>query len=246
MIPKMPGHKFRIGLFVFTLLLSTYLFIHSSIFNVDQIEVQGNDKVSREETMALSGLAPGINIFEMDEDLTSKAIEAHPMVRKAEVARQLPRKLVVKITERQIWAVIPYKGVFLCIDDSGVCFDKLNNTPISNYPTITMDELPEYVNLGQAINKQATDMVRQLWQSMPDSDRQKISEFHYLNKENALKIYTIGGTEIRFGDLERLEEKVNTLTQVIQIESDFKKQGKDVLEYIDMRFKGEPVVKTRN
>ncbi len=242
---KISGHRFRISLLIFTLLLSTYLFLHSSIFNVDRIEVQGNEKVSQEEALALSGLAPGINIFELDGDLSSQSIQAHPMVKKAEIVRQLPRTLLIKINERQIWAVIPYRGVFLCIDDTGVCFDKLSNTPINNYPIITMDLMPEYVNLGQAVNNQATDMVRQVWQAIPDSARQKISEFHYLNKENALKIYTINGTEIRFGDLERLEEKAKTLNQVIQIEANFNKQGKEVLEYIDMRFKGEPVVKTR-
>jgi len=242
---KISGHRFRISLLIFTLLLSTYLFLHSSIFNVNRIEVQGNVKVSREEVMALSGLAPGINIFEVDKDLSSQAIEAHPMVKKVEIVRQLPRTLVMKIDERQIWAVIPYQGVFLCIDDTGVCFDKLNHTPINDYPIITMDVMPEYVNLGQAVNNQASDMVRKVWMAMPDSDRQKISEFHYLNKENALNIYTLSGTEIRFGDLERLEEKAKTLIQVIQIETNFKKQGKDVLEYIDMRYKGEPVVKTR-
>lgn len=245
MVPKKSRSVFKAALLTFTLLLSVYLFMHSSIFNVVQIDVEGNDKVSREETMALSGLAPGINIFELDDELTTLAIEAHPMVKEAEVKRHLPKKLVIKITERQIWAVIPYKGVFLCIDDTGVCFDKLSNTPINNYPIITMDQLPEYVTLGQAVNKPATDMVRQLWQAMPDGDRQKISEFHYLNKGNTLNIYTVNGTEIRFGDLERLTEKAHTLTQIIQIESDFLKQGQEVLDYIDMRFKGEPVVKTR-
>jgi cell division protein FtsQ len=212
---------------------------------VDSIEVQGNDKVSREEVLALSGLYPGINIFELDVDISAKSIEIHPMVKEAEIVRQVPRTLVININERQIWAVIPFRGVFLCIDDTGVCFEKLSNTPINNYPIITMDLVPEYVSLGQAVNKQGTDMVRQVWQALPDSDCKKISEFHYMNNENELKIYTINGTEIRFGNLERLEEKINTLMQVIQIETDLAKQGKDVLEYIDMRYKGEPVVKTR-
>lgn len=244
---KISGHRFRILLLIFILLVSIYLFLHSSIFNVDRIEVQGNDKVSREEVLALSGLAPGINIFKLDRDLSSQAIEVHPMVKKAEIIRQLPRTLVIKINERQIWAVIPipYSDVVLCIDDTGVCFEKLNHPALNNYPIITMDKMPEYVNLGQVVNAQATDMVRQVWQSISDGDRQQISEFHYLNQENALKIYTLKGTEIRFGDMERLEEKTQTLTQAIQIESDFEKQGQDVLEYIDIRFKGEPVVKTK-
>ncbi|MDD4802026.1 MAG: FtsQ-type POTRA domain-containing protein [Syntrophomonas sp.] len=242
---KVSGKNFRVILLILALLVSIYLFLHGSIFNIDSIIVQGNDKVSPEEIMALSGLVPGNNIFDIDADIACIAIQAHPMVKTAEVERRIPNKLEIKITERQVWAIIPYQEVFLCIDETGICFERLNKTPIIGYPIITMDSMPEYVNLGQAVNKQATDIIRQVWLAIPESGQQKISDYHYMNNENELKIYTRNGTEIRFGNMERLDEKAKTLTQVLQIESDFIKSGKDVLEYVDMRFKGEPVVKTR-
>ena len=242
---KISGHRFRIVLLVFAMLLSIYLFLHSSIFRVARIEVLGNNRVSKEEVIALSGLTPGINIFDFDEVDCSKAIKAHPLVKNAEIERKLLKTIAVKIDERQTWAVIPYEDLFLCIDDTGVCFDKLNYTPINKCPIITMEKMPEHVNLGQVVNPQAIDMVRKVWQAVPDNEREVISEFHYQNGDNTLKIYTVKGTEIRFGNLERLEEKIKTFTQIFQIENDLEKQGKEVLEYVDIRFKGEPVLKTR-
>lgn len=243
--PKRSVNKFRVALLLFILLLSVYLFLHSSIFNVSQIVVLGNDKVSKEEVIALSGLSPGINIFEFNETASSQAIEVHPMIKNAEIQRKPFKTIAIKINERQIWALIPYGDLFLCIDDTGICFDKLNHTTIDKVPVITMDQMPEFVNLGQAVNTQATEMVKKVWQAIPADEQPIISEFHYSNQDNTLKIYTIKGTEIRFGNLDRLDEKVKTFAQIIQIENDMEQKGIDALEYVDIRFKGEPVLKTR-
>jgi len=236
--------KFRIILLIFTMLVSAYLFIHSSVFNLTQLEVVGNDKVSKEEIIALSGLAPGINIFEFDEVNCAQAIEVHPMIKNAEIERKLTQTVSIKIDERQVWALIPYDNLFLCIDDTGVCFDKLNYGPIDKDLIITIETMPERVNLGQAVNTQATDMIRQVWEAIPPEEQQTISQIHYQNQDNTIKIYTIKGTEVRFGNLERLDEKVRIFTQVIQIENEL--EGKDVLEYVDIRYKGEPVLKIKD
>jgi cell division protein FtsQ len=233
-----------VALLLFILLVSIYLFFHSPIFNVSQIEVVGNDKVSQEEVLALSGLTPGINIFEFNEAACSKAIEANPLIKSAEIDRKFIKTIVIKINERQIWAMIPYGDSFLCVDDSGICFDKLND-PDDNVPIITMDQMPQVVNLGQAVNSQATDMVKQVWQALPVDEQKVISDFHYQNQDNTLTIYTIKGTEILFGNLDRLDEKVQTFAQVIQLENDMEAKGNDALEYVDIRFTGEPVLKTR-
>ena len=243
---KKNTHRFRLILLGFILLLSVYLFLHSSIFNLTQIEVIGNDKVTSEEVIALSGLAPGMNIFGIDEVIVAKSIEVHPLVKSAVIERKPPHTVMINLTERQIWAIIPYNDIFLCIDDVGVCFDKLNYTPIDNDLIITLDLLPERVVLGQAVSPQAIEMIKQVWQALPASEQQMISDIHYQSQDAAIKIYTIKGTEVRFGNIERFDEKVKTFAQVIQMENDLEQQGTDKLEYVDIRYKGEPVVKTRS
>jgi len=237
--------KFRIVLLLFTALISVYLFLHSSIFRIRSIEVSGNNRVNSEEVLALAGLAAGTNIFAFEESSVIKTLELHPIIKNVEVKRKLNMSVAIQVVERQVWAIIPYGELFLCIDDQGVCFDKLNMTPIDNCPLITLQTPPEYVSLGQAVNIQATNMISQVWNAIPAEQRPYISEFHYVNDDGTLKIYTVKGTEVRFGNLERLDEKAKTFAQVIQLENDLNKQGRDVLEYVDIRFKGEPVVKTR-
>jgi cell division protein FtsQ len=244
--PKKFTYRLRIVLLVLVVLFSVYFLMRSSLFRVTRLEVHGNDRVSTAEVIALSGLVPGINSLQFDADACAKAIETNPLIKKALVQRSWIKTVVIQITERQTWAIIPYGDTFLCIDESGIYFDKLNNLPINDYPIITMDDIPQNITLGQAINTPAIDIIRQVWQALPATEQPMISEFHYQNADNTLKIYTVKGTEVRFGDLERLDEKMKNLAQVFQMEKDFDQQGKEVLDYVDIRFTGEPVLKTRD
>lgn len=233
-------------MFLFIALLSAYLFMHSSFFNVTQIKVTGNEKVTSEEILALSGLTPGINIFSFDERMAAKSIEVHPMIKRAQIKRHLLSEVAIDVIERQVWAVIPYNGVFLCVDDDGVCFDKLNNVPVENELIITLEAVPDHVNLGQTVNAQAAGMIKQVWQALGSEQQGLISEVYYQNQEGTLKIYTLQGTEVRFGDLERLDEKVKAFREILGMEKAMHEKGIEKLEYVDLRFKGEPVVKTRD
>jgi cell division protein FtsQ len=243
--PKKFAYRLRIVLLVLVVLFSVYFLMRSSLFRVTRLEVHGNDRVSTAEVIALSGLVPGINSLQFDADACAKAIETNPLIKKAVVGRRWIKTVVIQITERQTWAIIPYGDMFLCLDESGIYFDKLNHLPRNDCPIITMDYMPENITLGQAINTPAIDMIRQVWQALPASQQTMISEFHYQNQDNTLKIYTVKGTEVRFGNLESLDEKIKSFTQVFQIENDLEQQGKEVLDYVDIRFTGEPVLKTR-
>lgn len=242
---NIPRKAFKISLLILAVLVCVYIFLHSSIFNIATIKISGNEKVSRNEVQALAGVSPGTNLFRVNRELTQNSVKIHPMIKDAQVIRHLPQTLEIKVTERQSWAIIPYQDIFLVIDDEGICIDKINEMPKNNIPIITMDKFPERVNLGQAINKPATDMIREVWQAFTDLNRQNISQYHYSNKEQTLLIYTLKGTEVRFGNIDRLEQKNKGFSEVIKIENDLEKEGKDVLDYVDLRFKGQPVVKTR-
>lgn len=235
---------FRISILLLLILVSFYLFFHSSFFSIDSISVSGLEQVSEEEILALSGLTTACNIFKINDEISARSIQIHPMIKKAEIKRHYPRKLEIVVEERKTWAILPYNDIFLCIDKDGVCIDKVNNILIYNYPIITLDKVPERVNLGQAVNSKGIKMLRTVWEALSDIDRANISEYHY-SSEKSITIYTMKGIEVRFGDLDRKDEKVMMFAQISEIEKDMEEKGQEVLEYVDIRFKGQPVFKTR-
>jgi cell division protein FtsQ len=145
-----------------------------------------------------------------------------------------------------MWAIVPGKEDYLCIDDEGICLDKVDNIDISKYLIITLSTLPKHIIMGQAIASAPIKMIRQVWNALTPSYQKQISEFHYINQNEGLVIYTVKGTEIKFGNLNRLKEKVGFFNQIFSMEKDFPVQHKEVLQYVDLRYKGQPVIKTRN
>lgn len=218
--------------------------MHSSFFYIDQITVQGADKLGSEGVIRLTGLRPGLNIFSVDGRQISQALKVHPIVQSVQVNRHLPRHLEIVVSERQAWALITYQGAFLAIDPEGVYIDKLSIFSADQYCIITMDREPEQVVLGQEVDPEAIGTIRKIWEAIPAENRGDISDYHYEHESKQVVLYTNRGTEILFGDLERLEEKVQSLLQILNIEKDYAQTGKTSLRYVDLRYKGQPVLKT--
>ncbi len=237
---------FGISILILLVLVSLYLFLHSSFFNIEKITITGLKVVSEDEVLRLSGLSQGQNIFEINDEFVSKAIEIHPVIKKAVLLRHFPRQIEVEVQERKIWALLPYHDVLLCIDEDSICIDKLQKYSLIDYPLITMDDLPPRVNLGQAVEPEGVKMIKVIYDALSIKSRKAISDFHYINKSKEIVFYTQKGTEVNFGNLERLEEKTKFVEQVFEIEAELDEKGSDVLEYVDLRFKGQPVLKTRN
>lgn len=235
----------KISLLILLALVCVYLFLHSTIFNIDKVDVSGNKKITSEEITALAGITPGENLFKLDRELIERSVEIHPVVKNAQLIRHLPHTAEIKIEERTSWAIIPYEDLFLLVDDEGHCLDKLNRLPDGNLPIITMDQMPQRVNLGQAVNQDAIRMIKTVWKSFDRQDRSNISQFHYINKQKSLLLYTLEGTEVRYGTLERVDEKAANFTETLKIEASLHNEGKEQLDYVDLRFSGRPVVKTR-
>lgn len=228
----------------FVLLVAVFLFLHSSFFNIDKIYAVGNKQLTEEEITKFSGVTIGQNIFAVDNSITAKMIEVHPLVKDAEVYRHLPRTIEIKVIERQIWAVVPSNNEFICIDDEGIIIDRKITMDLSIYPLITFAKQPDNVNIGQTLQPKGVQLIKTIWEILDNNSKDYISDFHY-NDKDELIIYTRLGTEIRFGNEDRLEEKAGFFSDVIKIEQDFNREGKELLEYIDLRFKGQPVVKTK-
>ncbi|QGT99139.1 Cell division protein FtsQ [Candidatus Syntrophocurvum alkaliphilum] len=235
---------FSFSIMFFIVLVSVYLFLHSSFFKVDKIYVSGDETVPPEEVISLSSLEKGINIFRVNKELTSRSVEIHPMIKKANINRRIPRSIEIDIHERKVWAVVPANGNLLFIDNEGVLLDRASSAKINNYLIITMDKVPERITLGQVVNKDVVRMISPLIEQLSSDEKRHISQFHYHNKEDSLTIFTLNGTEIRFGDKERFEEKVKFFNNILLFEQQLNEEGRDVLKYVDLRFKGQPIVST--
>ncbi|MCX7824193.1 MAG: FtsQ-type POTRA domain-containing protein [Verrucomicrobiae bacterium] len=69
-------------------------------YNVASIEVETDGRLAREQIIQLAGVHEGQNIFTLDLAAIRDALETHPVIRKAEILRQMPNKLRIIVSER--------------------------------------------------------------------------------------------------------------------------------------------------
>jgi len=126
---------------------------------VRDIVVTGNENVSSQLILELSQLTTGKNIFTVNGTLAQRSIQTHPMILKAEIKRHLPATLEIIVTERKVWAVVPYENYYLLVDRNGVYMDKVSYLSNNQYPIITFAEINTHLSIGQTVNKESIDMI---------------------------------------------------------------------------------------
>jgi cell division protein FtsQ len=95
-------------------------------FAVRAVELAGNDRTSEEDAYAAIDVVPGRSIFAIDPGLARRKLMALPWVADAEVRRQLPDTLSVRLIEKRPFA--------LWRDKKGIAVVERNGAVITREP----------------------------------------------------------------------------------------------------------------
>lgn len=127
------------GYFLATFVLNSPQFV---ITNGSDVDVAGNNHVSRDEVLASIGLPAesahgfGINVFRLSLEDMKKEVEQIPWVKSATVARAFPHRVSIFIVERTPVAFVNTGGKLNLVDQDGMLLeppDKANY----DFPLIT-------------------------------------------------------------------------------------------------------------
>lgn len=126
---------FCLGLVVlYHQLLTCSLFCIKDIHN---IQVEGTKRLSRQVVLQKAGLHPGLNILALRLGRVEQALRTHPWIAKAEVSREWPHGLLIKIQERYPVALVQIGENLLYMDHQGILFKPLSPGDPHNFPVIT-------------------------------------------------------------------------------------------------------------
>ena len=122
------------------------LFLENPAYQITEIRVETTgDVLRKDQVVAYLKLRPGQNLLAADLGALRTELELLPLVERAEVARQLPGSLVVRITERTPLANISSKpgSKRYQIDRHGVVMDLLSSGTTSTALLKRVALLPE-------------------------------------------------------------------------------------------------------
>ena len=111
------------------------LLTQCNYFMANSVIVDGTNRLSKNQIIKHSRIDAGINIFSINLSATRKRLLAHPWIADAEVRRELPDKINIRIKEHKPLAIIDLGRKFL-INNHGEIFKELAASDPDNLPVI--------------------------------------------------------------------------------------------------------------
>jgi cell division protein FtsQ len=231
---------FKYILFLLLLVFAAAFLMTSSLFNIKTINVTGNNRVSQQEIIRLSGLSYQQNVFRINSKETMKSIFQSPYVEKIKIRRGLPNIINIDIIEREPLVLVPYVGSYLFVDSHGIVIEINSSIATMKLPVIKGLKFSTF-KLGEEIkveNKnQLTSVIKLINGIKQVGIIQEIAE---INAEDILnfKLNTKSGIKINFGDDSNINTKIPLAKAILQ-----DLDSKNLKGTVEMGHKGNPVFK---
>lgn len=104
-------------------------------FRADAITVEGVSRLSEKAILEAAELDPGDNILSVNLAVVRKRLVAEPWIKSADIRRELPSRLIIRIDEHKPLAVLDVGRCFL-IDTAGEIFKEADPSEMSDIPII--------------------------------------------------------------------------------------------------------------
>ncbi len=94
-------------------------FLLSPFFNIKEIIVEGNEKISKEEIISLSGINLEENTFKVQNNEVRKSIKQNAYIDTVEIKRKLPDKIQINVKERVTTFMLTFANAYVYLNNQG-------------------------------------------------------------------------------------------------------------------------------
>ncbi|MFZ7134020.1 MAG: cell division protein FtsQ/DivIB [Eubacteriales bacterium] len=222
---------------MFLLIIITFYFLlFTDFFNIENISVSGNSRVTNEEIFIKSGLKTGENIFMFNKKSVIEPIEKIPYIKNARLLRLFPNKIMVSIEERIPLGIFYYNNKFIYVDSQEIIVDYTDELYNTDIPLITaVSETIGPIEIGKPITVDPQWIKKNIFEIINEFDQNSllihISEIN-ITKDNLLYIYTKGGSILKVKNSDVVHEKIDFIRTYLE--------EKDERMIIDLIHGGNP------
>jgi len=213
-------------------------FLTTDHFGVQVVEVRGTSRVSPDRVLAVAEIASGTNFWRLDGAAVTARIETLPEIRRAELIRELPNRVVILVEERRPFTLV-HGARLHWIDEEGRVLGEERDAVASPAPVISglsEEEVAAMRTQPSAKARAAIALIRALLRSGSPLASQ-ISEIDMSRRDGPI-LYTVGGIEVRLGH-EEWEQRLARLEGVLaQVGGQ-----STTVSAIDLRYRDQVILK---
>lgn len=210
---KMPKGVLRPILIVMCALILFIIFISSSYFRLDAIEVEGNKGLTKEEVIAISGISEDANVLSVGLDRTRDRLLRDLRIESVEATRILPNKIRLIVKERDPIFYATGSLGFLEIDRQGVVLAVHKSMNRMDVPVLTGRQLSD-LYVGDIADDADLKQVSDYLANLPEDVLKQISEIN-IQDPRRVYAYTTDSIYIDLGPIERLSDKADLTSEML-------------------------------
>ena len=195
----------------------------SPIFNITDIEVLNNNRVSSDTIISLSGIQTNENIFRFIATKAINNMKQNDYIEEVKIKRVLPSKVQIEVTEREPKFSVPVLGEFAYISTQGYILEIAQNE--LNLPVIYgLQTAEENILVGNRIiedDLRSLETILKIMSAMNDVGLyDKVTNIDISDK-NDYSIYMQEEKKtIHLGDASNLSNKMLYVVTIIEQEKD--------------------------
>ena len=202
-----------LGVTIISLAVGGYFLSKSSLFDVDEIVVEGVAGELAAEVLEQSKVQKGKPLLEVDSSASSKRIEEIPWVKEARISRSWGGTITIRVSTRDPVAAFKNSEGWLIVDIEGRVLQKEKTLP---YFLVPIEEEIGSLTLGEWAPEQVIPLIQVAGTISP----QLSGDLSSIKGNDQIELLLFGGGKILFGDSTEVEAKVvaaeTILTQVDQ------------------------------
>lgn len=205
-------------------------------FKTRNIKVTGAKYLQAAEILDYAAVDPTIGLFNLDLKAIAARVKNHPLIEDAIVSRRLPAGLEIRVVEKRPIAILN-DGNLQAIDENAECLPEFRQEMLFDFPVITQ------------VPRQATERLRRIVSFLKYVQRQHfqlyadISEISYSDAAGIYFYLTNDVVPVVMGN-GNFAAKSQQLVQVLTLLKS--KQRLSKVEYMDLRFDNQVIVKEEN
>ncbi len=190
--------------------------LRSPIFNINNITVKGNEKISSNELISLSTLKVEENMFQYNFGEIEETIKQNPYIKTVELHRQLPDTVEIIVEERKATYMIQVANAFAYIDNQGYILEistEKQILPIIKGISTSQENIHPNNRLEKEDLKKLNDILKIMESANSNSLAKFITSIDISDKEDYIIRMETKKKTIHFGDASNISTKMLLITK---------------------------------
>lgn len=194
----------------------------SPMFNITEIEVNGNSKITKEQIVSLSNIQLNENIYRLSKKKVEEAVKQNAYVQNVTIKRKIPNKVQIDVTERTPEYILLFGNAYVYIDKQGYILEisdvKLELPILTGYQTKEENLVP-----GERLQEEDLEKLNTVLKIVESSKNYNlysvITQINIANKNDYVLVLESKQVTVYLGDAENINDRMLVLQKMLETEN---------------------------